>query len=309
MKQKDRELKKAVKGAEGFDAYYAALYGARWEKLKSSLAKEPLFVKVEYPSCEPYFMDAASICAALALPMPKEDEGGGTAKILDLCAAPGGKSLVIAGNMGSNAVLYSNERSPDRKKRLDTVLCASLPSDICKNIVTSCSDGATWCKKEESCFSAILLDAPCSSERHVLSDAKYLAQWSPSRIKSLASEQWALLSSAWRLLSPASYMVYSTCALADDENDGVIERLIKKFPQAAVAGNEEVLAAFESNLQSFQGGLFTETESADGIATTSAVSVIRECFANAEKTRFGRHIMPDSANGAGPIYFTVLKKE
>ena len=70
------------------------------------------------------------------------------------------------------------------------------------------------------------LDVPCSSERHVFADEKYLDMWSPSRIKSLAIEQWALLSSAYRLLRNDGFLLYSTCALNPKENDLFIVSLM-----------------------------------------------------------------------------------
>ena len=212
---------------------------------------------------------------------------------------PGGKSLVIAGGMGAGCRLFSNELSPDRKARLDKVLSDSLPASLRKQVITSCSDGATWCRREGEAFSAILLDAPCSSERHVLADEKYLSQWSASRIKSLASRQWALLSSAWRLLVPGGFLLYATCALAPEENDGIASRLLKKFPDVCPVKGEELCGIFEDRLARFRdvdsGG---ET---DGL--------VRNVFLSAEATELGQQVLPDSGGGAGPLYFALFRKD
>ncbi len=297
--------KEKLQGADGFEKYYGGLFGERWQILKDSLALESVYIKLDFGG-EPYFLDAASVCSALCLNLC------GAEKVLDLCAAPGGKSLVISGNMESGAVLFSNERSGERKSRLDKVI-ASVLGDKSKSVVTSCSDGATWCRRESECYNAILLDAPCSSERHVLSDAKYLNQWSPSRIKNLAQEQWALLSSAWRLLAPGGYLVYATCALSTDENDGVVSRLLKKFDNVRFLSHDEVKTVFEHNLSSFCGKMFLAKNEKQ-----EAASFVSSVFSAAQRTEHGFHILPDIVfdsdggtginKGAGPIYFSVAVK-
>ncbi len=307
MKQKDAKLKRKLTGAEGFEGFYASLFGTRWQPLKIALAQEPLYVRLDFSregeACQPYFIDAASVAAALCLPVHRLDGSGngGPEKVLDLCAAPGGKSLVLAGGLGADSQLFSNELSPDRKARLDKVLSDSLPALLRNRITTSCSDGATWCRREGEAFSAILLDAPCSSERHVLADDKYLSQWSASRIKSLASRQWALLSSAWRLLVPGGFLLYATCALAPDENDGVASRLLKKFPDVCSMEADELSGIFEERLASFSGAILAP----DG---GSAEGLVRRVFCSAEETELGRQVLPDSGGGAGPLYFALFRK-
>ncbi len=286
MKQKE-----ALRGSEGFDTFYQEMYGNRWNRLKQALLSEGVYVKLDFSGSQSYFLDPASVCAALCLPVSS------ASKVLDLCAAPGGKTLVLAGNLSENAVLYSNERSAERKNRLTKVISQTLPEERAKHIAISCSDGATWCRRETESYDCILLDAPCSSERHVLIDDKYLKTWSPSRTKQLAIEQWALLSSAWRLLVKEGYLVYSTCALSVKENDDVVSRLIKKFNDVRLVSTEEINNIFERNMTDFDGNI-------EKMQDFDVQSVLK----SAEKTEFGLHILPDSAHGAGPIFFSVLQK-
>ena len=269
-------------GSAAFEEYYREIYGQRWEALKKSFSEPNQ--SVEYfikGSQKSYFLDSASVYAALNLPLK------GAKNILDLCAAPGGKTLVLASRMESDAVLSSNERSGERKHRLDVVVSECLPPEVQERVKTSCSDGATWCTRQTECFDRILLDAPCSSERHVFLDPKYLNIWTKSRIKTVAMEEWALLSGAYRLLEVGGILLYSTCALSPVENDLMIEKLIKKYNKDGTA-----LKILEQN--------FDVNEIKDFVNIS---------LPGVEKTQYGYQILPDKQGGAGPIYFAIIQKQ
>src|SRR5574344_1542594 len=100
MKQSDQNKK--LRGAEGFESYYSDIFGDRWPALKSSLAREPRYAEWKAGGAESYFLDSGSVRAALMLPL------SGAEHILDMCAAPGGKTLVIASRMEQSAQLVSN---------------------------------------------------------------------------------------------------------------------------------------------------------------------------------------------------------
>lgn len=294
---KKKEKSKKLMGEAEFDLYYENEYGNRWNELKKSLFQDNVYVRFCQSGQSEYFLDPASVCAALSLPL------GGKKKIVDLCAAPGGKTLILSSTMDEDAFLFSNERSAERKARLVKVVDSSLPSEISCRIKTSCSDGARWCKNEIEAYGAVFLDAPCSSERHVLSDSKYLDVWTPSRVKTLSMEQWALLSSAWRLLEKDGFLVYGTCALASAENDGVLERLIKKFDDVEFLEKDKIKEVFTENLSKVKSSLSMENKTSD-----ETCERLMNLFFSAEKTIYGYHILPDSSFGAGPIYWSVLHK-
>lgn len=272
-----------------FEEYYSTLFEDRWPSLKNALSEDGIHATL---CCgkEPYYLDPASLCAALCLPLEQKKS------IADLCAAPGGKSLVTALGMEQTAHLDANERSASRKARLVTVLDQTLSEDIRNRITVSCSDAAPWCRTKSECYDAILLDAPCSSERHVLADPKYLGQWTPARIKSLAMEQWALLSCAWRLLKKGGHVLYATCALNPTENDGVVNRLLKKFDDAVLFERSQIQEVFCQRLKAQEGFISCEKVN------------LLNLFDRAEQTQFGLHMLPDTAFGCGPLYFCVIAK-
>ncbi len=274
MKQK--QTAKKLKGEEGFNTYYQNIYGERWITLRESLKKESDYTQWKVEDCEGYFLDSGSVRAAVSLPLK------GAKNIVDMCAAPGGKTLVLASNMDDDAQLLTNERSSDRKARLLKVCDNSLPQSIRCRVTVTCKDAAKFCLNNGEVFDAILLDAPCSSERHVFNDKKYLDEWSPSRIKTMAMAQWALLSSAFRILTPGGYLLYSTCALATEENDGVIEKLVKKFDNVKIVETQV----------SLEYKKFCDVKSLPDV----------------EKTVYGSHVLPDVQNGAGPLYFCLVQK-
>lgn len=259
------------RGAEAFRAHYSGLFGERWPALEAALAEPSDSVAFSAGAgLEPYYLDSASIFAASCLELPSEG------RVLDACAAPGGKSLVLASRLGvagTGPRLVANELSADRRRRLRDVLDRHLPSEARSRVEVSGRDAAAMCRFFESAFDAILLDAPCSSERHVVADAAAMAEWSPARVRGLAIRQWALLSSALIMLKPGACLVYSTCALGRAENDAVVERAMTK------RGADISLERPE-----YEGP------------------------GEAEATLYGLSILPDRARGAGPMYVSRMRK-
>ena len=265
-------------GSQAFDEYYHNIFGDRWQTLKASLLEptNPVSLQID-ESKAPYYMDKASIIASASLPLD------GAESILDMCAAPGGKTLVLASLMPNECHLLANDRSGDRVNRLKKVLDDSLNSDIRSRIDVCCKDAAALCRVNNECFDRILLDAPCSSERHVLTSQPHLDIWSPNRVKTLAMTQWALLSSAFRMLKPNGYLLYSTCALSSSENDEVAAKLAAKFD------NVEYIRDFDFDRRILS--YMSDNNMPVG-----------------EKTQYGYHILPDKANGCGPLYYCLIRK-
>lgn len=253
--------------AERFEAYYTAIYGSRWTRLRKALLEDPALVEFSHGLSMPYLLNHASILAALALRMSES----GT--VLDACAAPGGKSLVIASGLNKSQSLLANELSSERRGRLVRVLDAHLDEEKRRQVRVSGFDAARLAGQdgEHGRFAGILLDAPCSSERYVLRNEKALAEWTSARPRYLAQRQWALLSAAFLLLAPGASLVYATCAISPEENDGVVSRLMKKYKNEVTLDEPE--------------------------------------FKEGERTAFGRLILPDETSGMGPMYIARVWKK
>lgn len=235
-----------LRGPDGFEEYYARQFGPEWPELRAALLKGPEPVArrnrfalpeeprewIEYAGgpiertesglCAWYVLDLASIWAARSLEVQPGE------RVLDLCAAPGGKTLILAEALATSGELTANDRSPARAQRLRRVIVDYVPEEVRARIRLTQRDARRWGLMEPESYDAVLLDAPCSSEGHVLRDAGELAKWSEGRVERLALEQYSLITSALMALKPGGRLLYSTCALAPLENDGVVRRLLER---------------------------------------------------------------------------------
>ncbi len=225
-----------LKGVEGFNQYYFQVYQDDWEELKLSLinhqksyvhitknSTEPFmdnsYLSKQLPPHDSYSIEVASIYPVLALEIQKGDI------VLDLCAAPGGKSLAILAQEKASQVVL-NEKSRTRYARLKRNIEQFYSGQT--EIRFAKHDAGGWCLYEQDLYDKILLDAPCSSEAHVLNSPDHLKDWSLGRTKRLAKEQYKILSSALIALKPGGRLVYSTCSISPLENDEVIRKVIAK---------------------------------------------------------------------------------
>ncbi len=266
--------------------YYQKLYGERWPQLLKAMESDEFKVcrpcgqsgedPFSYPHFESgqdinssfYVMDPASILAAELLGVSANDV------VLDMCAAPGGKSLILAESLGPSGKLFSNEVSQNRRLRLLNVLREYLSEEKMTQVQVVGKDGLRFGMEYPEFFDRILVDAPCSGERHILKDPKELKKWTPKRTKKLASTQYGLLCSALLALKPGGTLVYSTCSISPLENTDVLAKLSKK-----------------------KGDQFT-------FDLPKAVHPL----AHKDEHGFGLWMMPDKCMGAGPIFMTRIKK-
>lgn len=290
-------------GAQAFYDYYSERWKERWPSLAEALAGEHAYTTLTPASDRPpYYLDPASVAVASLLPLPETDDTTRRAQVVDLCAAPGGKTLVLAIRMGAllaegRARLTANERSAARRARLVSVVNVHLVPELRAAVSVTGHDAARWGLHHPDEYDAVLADVPCSSERHLLAVPKELARWSPSRTRRLAVQQFAILAAAIDSTRPGGSILYSTCALSEAENDRVVERALKRRQGRVIHVPAEELAR----------RIAGKTESNEAIRDAAPVPSVRFQLI-AEPTEFGIRILPDRSGGAGPMYCALLTR-
>ncbi len=248
-----------------FHQWYTQQYGDRWAGLSASLTADAPLISFSRGLAKEYYLDEASVFAAEALHTSPGES------VLDACAAPGGKTLVLAAALAGKGSLRANDRSSARRARLHRVLDAHLDASTRSIIQVSGHDASKWGLYEQNRYDKILLDVPCSSERHVVNDPKELAKWGTGRTKRLAVQQFAMVAAALEAVKPGGRIVYSTCSLSELENDRVMEKLLARRAGRCSVG-------------------------------------IPEGIPYGEPTAYGWAILPDTCGGHGPMYISVITK-
>ena len=146
-------------------------------------------------------------------------------RVLDLCAAPGGKTAQIALALDNRGTLIANDISSSRIKALQ----GNLDRLGILNCSTICSDGANW-PTAGGQFDRILVDVPCSSEGTLRRNPSMLARLDPDSPARLAPRQRALLRKAVQRLRPGGRLVYSTCTFAPEENELTVAEILAEYP-------------------------------------------------------------------------------
>lgn len=199
-----------------------------WSPDCHTMASDPAIVRDSQAATEgrAFIQNAASWLPVLALDPQPGDE------ILDVCAAPGGKTSHIAALAGNQAIITANDNSRPRLAKLR----ANLDRLGVTNTETTLFDATQIARKLEGRqFNKILLDAPCSGEGMMHLDRdKDFATWSVAHIKRLQQLQKKILVQAWHLLAPGGTLVYSTCTMAPEEDEAVVDYLLRTQPAAQI---------------------------------------------------------------------------
>ncbi len=168
-----------------------------------------------------YYMQEPSASSAVTVLSPQVGE-----RILDLCAAPGGKSTQIATAIGETGFLWSNEFVPSRAR----ILQQNLERWGVRNQVISSRDTTPLCEGLSDYFDAVLVDAPCSGEGMFRKEPQTLTEWSMDNIRLCAARQDEILNNASKAVRPGGRIVYSTCTFAPEENEGAVYRFLSSHP-------------------------------------------------------------------------------
>lgn len=199
----------------------------------------------EYQDGKFYIQNLSSILAALVL-NPKPGE-----KILDMCAAPGSKTTHLSALMDNKGIIIANDSDAARVSSLRNV----LEQFGAKNAKATLSDATDFGTKYPNYFDKILLDAPCSGEGMIyMRGEKPLRFWSIDKVKRCSYIQRDLIFSAFRALKPGGTMIYSTCTLEPEENEGVVTFLLDHFSNAQI---EETGLHYEKGITKWSGNVYS----------------------------------------------------
>ncbi|UOD33706.1 RsmB/NOP family class I SAM-dependent RNA methyltransferase [Deferribacteraceae bacterium V6Fe1] len=150
--------------------------------------------------------------------------------ILDMCAAPGGKTTYLSELLNRKGLIIANEISSKRLKALNF----NISKYGAYNVKTVSLDGRLASKKLPPVFDAVMLDAPCSNENKILKNDTVKNFWSEEFILNMQSIQKDLLDNAFNLIKPGGLIVYSTCTFSIEENEMVLENFLTKYSDATL---------------------------------------------------------------------------
>lgn len=166
-----------------------------------------------------YYIQEPSAMSAAALLAPKPGM-----RVLDLCAAPGGKSTQLATYLGDSGLLVSNEINTQRSR----ILSQNIERMGIKNAIVTNEDSFVLASHFPGFFNAIQVDAPCSGEGMFRKLPEAIEQWSMENVAICAARQKEILDNAAVMLKPGGTIVYSTCTFSKEENEDVIEYFLEK---------------------------------------------------------------------------------
>ena len=240
---------KSLLGEAGFERYEAALAEPSARALRVNTAKisaeefeRAVDFKVErIPYIEnAYFFECDRIgahpfhhagmiyvqeCAAM---MPAQSlEIGPDWKILDMCAAPGGKSTQLKNRLGENGLLVSNEIEPQRCR----VLASNVERLGLKNTAVTCASPDRIAEALPETFDMIMVDAPCSGEGMFRKEEEAIEDWSLGNVRHCAERQEHILECAYKSLKKGGYIVYSTCTFSLEENEMTVDGFLSRHPE------------------------------------------------------------------------------
>ncbi|HRI06047.1 MAG TPA: RsmB/NOP family class I SAM-dependent RNA methyltransferase [Candidatus Dojkabacteria bacterium] len=204
----------------------AVLKQVEWLKdtyVVENMDKSDLASTVMYKEGYFYIQNLSSMLPA-AIISPTSNE-----KVLDMCAAPGSKTTQLASILNNKGSIVANDADKHRIEKLKDV----LEMFGVKNTTVRYGAGEAIGGREEGHYDKILLDAPCSGEGLIyLKGEKPLRFWNIKKVKPMVNTQRKLIESAFKALKKGGTLIYSTCTLEPDENEGVVTYLLDNHSNA-----------------------------------------------------------------------------
>jgi NOL1/NOP2/sun family putative RNA methylase len=184
---------------------------------------------IEYLSGSFYPQEAFAMLPILAYDI-KDD-----IKVLDMCAAPGGKTILLS-NKVKNGIVVSNEIDYKRNK----ILYSNIERLGLKNVLITNNDTNTLKNTFSNYFDLILLDAPCSGEGMFKKEEESVSQWSENLVISCQKRDIELINNAHNMLKTNGILIYSTCTFSQEENEDIINYLLENYNYEVIKPKEFV---------------------------------------------------------------------
>lgn len=160
--------------------------------------------------------------------------------VLDMCAAPGGKSTQLKNKLGENGVLVSNEIISSRCK----ILTGNIERLGLKNTVVTCMDTEKLASRFENTFDLVMVDAPCSGEGMFRKEEIAVSEWSEANVEMCAKRQSEILENAVKVIKSGGFIVYATCTFSLQENEMIIDAFLQSHSEFEIVPvNERVAKA------------------------------------------------------------------
>ncbi len=169
--------------------------------------------------------------------------------VLDLCAAPGGKSTQLKNKLGEKGVLVSNEIIASRCK----ILTGNMERMGFRNTVTTCMEPAKVARTFPETFDLIMVDAPCSGEGMFRKEAAAIPEWSPQNVQMCATRQSEILDNAVKALKEGGTIIYATCTFSLEENEMTVDAFLQRHPDFELVSVKEAVKAATADGIFFDG--------------------------------------------------------
>lgn len=227
-----------------------------WSRWGYLLKERPAFtLDPDFHAGAYYVQEASSQFAGYIMMQAVGDEQSCEGlRVLDMCAAPGGKSTHYASLVGERGLVVANEINRSRA----AVLADNARKWGLGNMVITCNDSSRVAALE-GWFDVVAVDAPCSGEGMFRKSEEAVEQWSEANVAMCAERQWEILDNAFRALKPGGVIIYSTCTFNRTEDEMVVRRACEEWgdqvvPATAIECPEEwgVVRGCEGVFQTFR---------------------------------------------------------
>ena len=225
----------------------------------------------EHHSGRIYMQDPGAMAPLSAIEIPRGK------RVVDLCAAPGGKSGQAAAMIGEEGFLLSNEFVAKRAK----ILVSNFERLGIKNAVVTSMDTAALAENYTEYFDYAIVDAPCSGEGMFRKNDAAIDEWSEENVKISSLRQAEIIRNAAKMIREGGYIIYSTCTYSPEENEEIIDSFLNEYPA------------------------FSPVELNDRIKGATSPSVATQTHLSG--ARFARRFYPHISNGEGQ-FLAILRK-